>query len=147
MNCIDDLNETKERWFEMDGGGRVMFRTVPASEYRKIQKLTTKHKVDFKKVEGTPARLEYDDVNLELQGELFWDAAIGSWNEFSFRHPETKALILCTPETCTKENKIILINCSRKFIAFANESMKKLDEEEKAQAEVAEKNSSPPLNG
>lgn len=140
MNCLDDLNESKERWFEMDGGGKVQFRTVPVSEFRRIQKLTVKSKVDFKKIEGTPARLEYDKVDQDLQTELFWDYAIVSWDEFSFKHPETKELILCIPDTCTKENKMILVMCSKKFVTFANESMKVLDEDEKVQMETETKN-------
>jgi hypothetical protein len=140
MNCIDDLNESKERWFDMTGGGKVQFRSVPAIEFRRIQKLTVKKKVDFKKVEGTPARLEYESVDQELQTELFWDYAIVSWDEFSFKHPETGKQILCTPETCTKENKAILIMCSKKFVTFANESMKALEEDERVQAETESKN-------
>lgn len=134
MNCLDDLGEQvgTERWFEMDGGGKVQFRPVPITEYRRIQKKTTKQKVDFKKVEGVPARLPYEDIDQDLQTRLFWDYAIVSWDEFSFKHPETKELIICTPETCTVENKIILINCSKKFVTFANESMKTIDEDEKA---------------
>lgn len=140
MNCLDDLNESKEKWFEMEGGGKVQFRSVPAMEFRRIQKLTTKKRVDFKKVEGTPARLEYDAVDQELQSELFWNYAIVSWDGFSFKHPETKATILCTPETCNKENKMILVMCSKKFVTFANESMKLLEEDEKMQTQVSEKN-------
>jgi len=140
MNCIDDLNEVKERWFYMDGGGKVRFQTVSPDKFKEIQRLTVKRKVDFKKVEGTPARLEYDEINTELQTELFWDASIVSWDEFCFKHPETKEVINCTPETCTRENKILLITCSAKFLKFANESLKTLTDEEVKKEKAAEKN-------
>lgn len=140
LNCIDDLNEEKDRWFFMPGGGKVMFRTVPISEFKKMQKRTTKKSVDYKKVEGTPGRFEVETVDNDLFNELFWDYAIVSWDEFSFKHPDTKELILCTPDTCTKENKSILINCSKKFILFANESLKELNAEEMEAAKAEEKN-------
>lgn len=141
MNLIDDLDVSKEKWFEMDGGGRVQFRIVPPAMFREIQKKTVTQKVDFKKVEGTPARLEYEIVNTDLQNELFWDAAIVSWDDFSFRHPETKKVINCTPKTCTKENKLLLVTRSSRFITFANESLKALAEDESKEAEAEIKNS------
>ena len=95
--------------------------------------------MDFKKVEGTPARLEYEELNMDLRNELFWDIAIVSWDEFCFKHPETKETILCTPDSCTRENKMLLLNNSKKFVAFANESYKALSEDEAEQAEQAGK--------
>ena len=135
MNCLDDLGEQpeKERWFDVPGGGKVQFRPIPPMEYRKMAKRCTTQKIDFKKVEGTPARLPYDSVDEDLMTRLFWDYAIVSWDEFSFRHPETKELILCTPKTCIADNKVILITCSSKFVAFANESMKTLADDDKVQ--------------
>jgi hypothetical protein len=140
MNCLEDLGVAKEKWFFMEGGGKVQFRTVPPAEFRKIQKATVHHKVDFKKVEGTPARLEYVKTDEDLQNEMFWDYAIVSWDEFAFKHPETKAQILCTPETCTKENKMLLITMSSKFVKFANDSMKELSEDESKEAVAETKN-------
>jgi hypothetical protein len=140
MNCLEDLGAAKEKWFFMEGGGKVQLRTVPPNEFRKIQKATVRQKVDFKKVEGTPSRLPYEVIDTDLQNEMFWDYAIVSWNEFSFKHPETKEQILCTPATCTKENKMLLITQSSKFLKFANDSMKELSEDENKGAEVEEKN-------
>ena len=141
MNLIDDLDVSKEKWFEMDGGGRVQFRIVPPAVFREIQKKTVKIKEIFKKVEGTPAHFKDENVNVDLQNELFWDAAIVSWDDFSFRHPETKKVINCNPETCTKENKLLLVTRSSKFITFANESLKALTEDESKEAEAEAKNS------
>jgi hypothetical protein len=140
INCIDDLDAKKEKWFAMDGGGKVQFRTITQSEWRSIQKQTVKRKVDYKKVDGTPGRFEYDEINSELQNELFWDASIVSWDGFSFKHPETKAVITCTPESCTRENKLLLVLNSKKFLSFANEAIKELSDDETAQAKAAEKN-------
>jgi len=147
MNLIDDLDVSKEKWFEMDGGGRVQFRIVSPAEFRNIIKKTVKQKEIFKKVEGTPARFDVERVDTDLQNELFWDAAIVSWDDFSFRHPDTKKVIHCTPKTCTKENKLLLVTRSKRFITFANESLKALAEDESKEAEVEAKNSSTSQSG
>jgi hypothetical protein len=139
MNLIDDVGVAKEKWFEMEGGGKVQFRIIPSSIYKEIQKKTVKKKETFKKVEGTPAHFVDEIIDTDLQNELFWDAVIVSWNDFSFRHPETKEVITCTPDTCTRENKLILINQSSKFITFANESLKALADDENQQKEDEKK--------
>jgi len=136
MNIIDDLDEIKERWFFLPGGGKVMFRTISPEKFKEIQQKTVKKKIEFKKVEGTPGRFEVETVDSELQTKLFWDESIGSWDEFTFRLPGTKELINCTPETCTIENKFILISHSKKFLKFANESLETLNKEEAAQAKI-----------
>jgi hypothetical protein len=133
MTVIDDLDATKERWFVMDGGGRIQLKTISADAFKSIQKQTTKHKVDFKKVEGTPARLEYDEVNTELQNELFWDTVIVAWEDFFDRDEK--------PIVCNKENKILLMTKSAKFVKFVTDSLKVLSEDETLQAEQTEKNS------
>lgn len=140
MNCIDDLAVDVERWFYLDGGGKVQFKTISPAVFKDIQRKTVTKGVDYKKVEGTPSRLEYDKINLELQAELFWDEAIISWDEFCFKHPKTKEVIYCTPETCTRENKYLLISNSKKFLTFANDCMKKLEDDILAENEELEKN-------
>lgn len=140
MNCIDDLAVDVERWFPMEGGGRVQFKTISPAVFKEIQKQTVKKGVDYKKVEGTPSRLEYEKINLDLQAELFWNEAIASWDEFCFKHPKTKEIIYCTPETCTRENKYLLISNSKKFLKFANECMKELEDAVEEENVELEKN-------
>lgn len=140
MNCIDDLAVDKERRFYIEGGGWVQFRAVSPATFKSIHKKTVKQGIDYKKIEGTPSRIEYDKVDVDLQSELFWDAAIASWDEFCFKHPETKEIIYCTPETCTRENKYLLVSNSKKFLLFANECMKKLEEDVIAENIELEKN-------
>lgn len=139
LNCIDDFDVEKEKRFHMEGGGWVVFHIPNQTEWKEIRKKTVREKVDFKKVEGIPARLPYEETNKELQNELFWDYSIKDWGEFCFKHPTSKETIICTTETCTKENKLLLIN-SKKFVTFANESMEILTKDEAEQEKALEKN-------
>lgn len=130
---IIDLDTKPAKWFEMEGGGRVQLATMTADAYKAIRKQTTRKKVDFKKVEGQPARLEYEEVNEDLQNELFWDAVIVGWENLFDGHKK--------PIPCTKENKVALMTKSPLFAKFVTESLKTLAEDDQAQAEQAEKNS------
>jgi hypothetical protein len=127
-----DIEENEAKWFEMEGGGRVQLRTLSPDEFKQLQKKTTKKKVDFKKVEGTPGRFEYEEVNTELQNELFWDAVIVGWEKlFDKNNKEIP---------CTKENKVALMTRSKKFLNFVADSMKVLTEDEASVAEEEVKN-------
>jgi hypothetical protein len=137
---IIDTEEIIPKWFEMEGGGRVQLRTISVADFKAIQKQTVRKKVEYKKVEGTPARFEYEEIDQDLQNTLYWDKVIQSWDEFSFRHPETGEMILCTPKTCTKENKVLLMTRSKKFLEFVVDSLKTLSEDEAARQESEEKN-------
>ena len=128
-----NLEEKTGVWFDMDGGGRVQLRTLSYDALKKISKQSTRKKVDFKKVEGTPGRFEYEEVNEDLQNELFWDYCIVGWeNLFDSKEKEIP---------CTKENKTLLMSRSALFAKFIADSLKTLAEDEELQAEVAEKNS------
>jgi len=130
---ILNLEEKKGSFFEMDGGGRVELRTLSYDALKKINKETTRKRVDFKKVEGTPGRFEYEEVNEELQNELFWDYCIMSWeNLFDLKEKEIP---------CTKENKILLMTRSAQFAKFISDSLETLGKDEANQAEAFEKNS------
>lgn len=131
-----NLEEPKGAVFEMDGGGRVELRTLSYDVLKKINKQTTRKKVDFKKVEGTPGRFEYEEVNEDLQNELFWDYCIVSWeNLYDSKEKEIP---------CTKENKVLLMSRSTQFAKFVADSLATLGEDEKIQAAVTEKNSETP---
>ena len=130
---VINLEERISTWFEMDGGGRVELRTLSYDALKKINKQSTRKKVDFKKVEGTPGRFEYEEVNEELQNELFWDHCILAWeNLYDSKEVEIP---------CTKENKVLLMTKSAQFAKFISDSLETLNKAEAAQAETAEKNS------
>ena len=130
---VINLEERISTWFEMDGGGRVELRTLSYDALKKINKQSTRKKVDFKKVEGTPGRFEYEEVNEELQNELFWDHCILAWeNLYDSKEVEIP---------CTKENKVLLMTKSAQFAKFISDSLETLNKAEAAQAEAAEKNS------
>ena len=129
---VIDLDEPVGKWFEMEGGGRVQLRTLTADILKAIRKQTVKKKVDFKKVEGTPVRLEYEEINEDLQNELFWEQIIIAWeNLFDGKGNEIP---------CTKENKTMLMTRSVKFARFISDSLKILAEDEQRELEASEKN-------
>ncbi len=129
---VIDLSDKPAKWFELEGGGRVQLQTVSADAFKAIQKQTVKRKVDFKKIEGTPARLEYEEVNTDLQNELFWDAVIIAWENLSDKNGK--------PIPCTKENKVLLMTRSAMFVKFITDSLKAVSEDEAKVAEQAAKN-------
>ena len=129
---VFNLDEKTGFWFDMEGGGRLQLRTIDVTDWKAIRNRTVKKKVDFKKVEGTPGRFEFEEVNEDLQNELFWDQVIVSWENFF----DSKG----SPIPCTKENKILLMSRSVKFAKFVGDCLKQMAEDEAIQAEQAEKN-------
>jgi hypothetical protein len=124
--------EDSGKWFELEGGGRLQIRSITADRLKEIRRATVKKRTDFKKVEGTPARFEYEEVNSDLSDEMFWDFIIVDWENFKdSKNKEIK---------CTKENKMLLISKSPKFLKFLNESMKALAESEAEEANAEIKN-------
>lgn len=129
---VIDLEETTPKWFEMEGGGRVQLRTISVADFKAIQKQTVKKKVDYKRVEGMPGRFEYEAIDQDLQNELYWDAVIVGWENFTDKNGKEIP--------CTKENKVLLMSRSKKFLEFVVESLKTLSEDEAAQQEIERKN-------
>ncbi len=129
---VIDINEIPAKFFEMEGGGRVQLKIVSAGEFKEIRKQTVKKRVDFKKVDGVPGRFPFEEVDEDLQNELFWDAVIVSWENFSNKKGD--------PIPCTTGNKILLMTRSNKFSKFVVDSLKTLAEEEAVQAEIVSKN-------
>ncbi len=125
-----NFEEVSAKWFEMEGGGRLQLRIPTIEDWKRIRKQTVRKKVEFKKVDGTPGRFEFEEVNEDLQNELFWDSAIVNFENFT-----NKGAVI----PCTKENKVLLMTNSR-FAKFFAESFKTLTEDEAKQAEASEKN-------
>ena len=136
QGTILNMEETSGAWFEMDGGGRVQLRTLTYNALKQITKQSTRKQVTFKKVEGTPGRFEYEDVDEDLKNELFWDHCIVAWENL-FDSKE-KAI------PCNKENKILLMTRSSQFLKFITSSLEVLSKDEEDHTQAAEKNLSTP---
>ena len=129
---VFNLEDSPGVWFDHEEGGRIKLRSISVDKWKEIRKQTVKKKVDYKKIEGSPVRLEFEEVNEDLQNELFWDEVIVSWEKFF----DGKGNEI----PCTKENKMLLMMRSMKFAKFVNECLKTLSEDEEKQNEVIEKN-------
>jgi hypothetical protein len=129
---VFDLDERQGVFFDMEGGGRIQLRSLSSDDLREIRKQTVKKKVDFKRLDGKPERFEFEEVNEELQNELFWDHVIMTWENFIDKNG--------TPIPCTKENKMLLLSRSLKFTRFLNEALTTLTETESQLMKDMEKN-------
>jgi len=119
-------------FFDMEGGGRVQLRFIDIEDWRAIRKQTIKKKVEYKRIEGKAERFDVEEVNEDLQNELFWDQSIVSWENFVDGNGKEIP--------CTKENKILLMSKSVKFAQFIGDCIKQMADDEKFQAEQSEKN-------
>jgi hypothetical protein len=129
---IFDLDGAQPVWFELDDGGRVQLRALTDEDWRAIRKRTTKKRTEYVRVDGVPERFEYEEVDNDLQNRLFYDHLICGWENFFDRHGQ--------PIECTLENKLLLINSSRRFARFVTEALKTLAEADEAKAAQIEKN-------
>ncbi len=129
---IIDLDDKVEKWFEMEGGGRVQLRLLSADDFKEIDKQTVKKKVEYRKVDGTPARFDVEASDTELRNHLFWDRAIVAWeNIFDRNEAEIP---------CTSENKILLMSKSIKFAEFVADGFRVMREDGIKRTEESEKN-------
>jgi hypothetical protein len=129
---IFSLEEKEGVWFEMEGGGRVKIREMSSDDFKEIRKQTVKKKIEYKRVEGKAERFMAEDIDDDLQTELFWDHIIIEWeNLFDGKGKEIP---------CTRENKVLLLNRSLKFLNFVTNAFKMLTEDAAREAEISEKN-------
>ena len=131
IGVVFDL-EDDGTWFDVEGGGRIKLRIMTPDVNKVIRKKTVKKRVDFKKVEGVPSRFEYEEVNEDLQTELFWDYIIVDWENFIDRNGEQIP--------CTSENKVLLISKSTRFVSLLNGFLKELTDYEEEKTAQIEKN-------
>jgi hypothetical protein len=120
-------------WFDLDGGGRIQLRTLSIGTLKDIRKQCVKQVVEYKRIEGKAERFEVEKENADLSNELFWDHCIVAWEKFV----DGKGKEI----PCTKENKILLMTQSQKFVRFVSDCLKKLTEDEEAKGQALEKNS------
>ena len=133
MAFVIDLEESKNgAWFDIEGGGKVKLRSLDADDWRAIRRQTVKKGVDYKKIDGTPCRLPYEDTNDDLQNELVWDCCIMAWENFL----DVKGNEI----PCTKENKVLLMSKSTKFAKFVADSLKQIQDDEAKEKTASEKN-------
>jgi hypothetical protein len=128
-----NLEESPGAWFDLDGGGRVQVRTVSAEAMKRIRSLAVKKRVEYKRVDGKGERFEVEEVNEDLQNELFWDHVLVAWDNLF----DAKGNAI----PCTTEAKVLLMARVPKFAAFVGECLTTLNADAAGQAEVEAKNS------
>ena len=128
-----DISKKQGVWFEMEGGGRIQLRTMTADDFKIIRRQTVSRKVEYKRVEGKAERFEIEEVKDDLQTELFWDYIIVGWENLY----DGKEVAI----PCTKENKMLLLSLSAKFLKFVTDCLQSLNDTEAEKAESAIKNS------
>lgn len=111
---------------------KICLRICTMEELERIRKETVKKKVAFKKVEGTPHRFVWEEVDEKAQSQMIWDYCISAWEGVYNKNGEDIP--------CTAENKLMLMQKSQVFAKFVTECMKQLNKEEEEQKTEAEKN-------
>lgn len=129
---VFDLDEQPGVWFDLEGGGRVRIRSMSPETLKAIRKQAVKKRIEYKRVDGKAERFEVEEVNEDLQNELFWDHVIVDWQNFFDRNSQ--------PIPCTRENKVLLLSRSAMFGRVLADALKQVSEDEAGQAEAAEKN-------
>jgi len=127
---LENLNPGTKFFFDDNDEkkGSVTLRVCAGDDLRAIRKLSAKKKVEYRR----GARIEYQDVNDEIENGLLWDFCIVNWEGVLNKHDE---LILCT-----KENKVLLMGKSPSFAKFVGDKLSILAELEEKEKEELEKN-------
>ena len=101
-----------------DGG--VCLKILTPGELRKIEKATVTKKAEIVRgdKETRPTRIEWIEINEELQHEMRWDAVITDWKKID---PDGNGEI-----ECTKENKIRMMDDFSDFTKFIIKSVNTL---------------------
>ena len=73
MATIINIDENKSQLFEMEGGGKVYLKAITSEEFNAINKKTTKKKVEYRKVDGTASRFEYEEIDYDQYDEYYED--------------------------------------------------------------------------
>lgn len=127
------VEEAVGTWFEHDDGWKVSLRICSLDELKRIRKQTVKEKFAFKRLDGAPYRVKWDETDEDAQSLMIWDYCIVDWQEMYDKDGKT-------PLPLTAENKVMLMNKSASFAKFVTDSMTKLNEMQEQGKEVSEKN-------
>lgn len=137
---IFDLEEKKSgAWFELPEGraGKVKVRRCTGEDLQSIINQTSKKSVEYKRIEGKAERFAVVDEDLNKRQEMFWDFAIEEWEGILDKNSN--------PIPCDYEHKNLMIRRVVKpfnFAEFIGQCLKKLEEDEAAEAAALEKNDS-----
>ena len=123
---LNDLNPPT--WFTHEQGGQIAVRAIPINITKKIERDTTKKKVEFKRGQ----RFEVLNVDDEKQNEMMWDYAIVDWKKIT----DDKG----APLECTKKNKVALMNGSVLFATWFAECFEIVSDQFQREKEISEKN-------
>jgi hypothetical protein len=127
------VEEAVGTWFDHDDGWKVSLRICSLDELKRIRKQTTKEKFAFKRLDGAPYRVKWDETDEDAQSLMIWDYCIVDWQEMYDKDGKT-------PLPLTAENKVMLMNKSASFAKFVTDSMTKLNEMQEQGKEASEKN-------
>jgi hypothetical protein len=131
--------------FELEGGGKVHLRLLTGTDLKEMRKACVKKVVEYPLLEDPATgkkrhvRFEAEDFDAEKFASMGHDRNITGWDDLYDRNEK---LIPVTPE-----NKDLLMERVQQFSEAVKEGNKALREQEKAEAEAAEKNLSSGLNG
>lgn len=126
--------ENAGTWFYFDENepekGGVCVRVCTAEELERIEKASSKKKVEYKHGQ----RFEVKDVNDRKYDKLLWDFCIVDWDNVQDGDGNEMQ--------CTAENKVVIMKKSLAFSRFVSDALETLQETTAAEAEADEKNSS-----
>jgi hypothetical protein len=128
---IDD-SKVEAQWFDHESGWRVNLRLATLEAIKDIRKQTVRKKVDYKKVEGTASRFEFDETDDEKQSKMLWDFCIVGWEGIKDKDGNDVP--------CNQDMKYYLMNRSALFQTFVSKCMKTLNEVEEERQKELEKN-------
>lgn len=131
---LSDLNPPT--WFKHpdDPESEVCLRVVEGKEFDRINKITTKRKIQFKRGQ----RFEVEKIDEDKRSALIWQYSIVDWKGIEDSNGETIE--------CTDENKVLLMRGAPPFANWVTECIEELNENFGEASERAEKNLSPSQN-
>lgn len=125
---LDDLNPAA--WFDHPTeNGRIQVRALSVEELQKINKKTTRTKIEYRRGQ----RFEVEIVDQEENQNLTWDYCITDWENILDQDEN--------PMPCTLENKKLLMRKAPKFAGWVTDCLNQLGEDNSQRQEEAEKNS------
>lgn len=101
---------------ENKDAGSITLKIATPADIEKIEKATTKKKVDYAKA----GRYEYKDFNEKVYYEMLYDCVILDWENIKIDGEIAE---------CNKENKIKLMKNSNAFAKFVSEKLEQLASE------------------
>ena len=114
--------------FQFGDDAFVWLRTCAGDDWRKIEKQTTTKRVEYK----VGQRFEIIDEDKEARNAMLWDFCIVNWEGLIDKNGNDIS--------CTKENKIMLMDKSILFAQFVSNSLETLRNDNEAREAELRKN-------